>query len=184
MRDFTVTGELQRRRLRGSADNRYFKRSCEYLAKVRGPALGMKFNLRPVRGETCAVVFTEYEFRWTRGGSDTKYHEQRERLVAGDSVLTEWKVTACMMRRPTSRKYLVFEQRCQQIHFRGQDRHQDRGGPYIKVLISKAMPLWGTGSQGRAGNSLVQYQHEGRTECVGRLDPATEKVEIFTTQKV
>jgi mono/diheme cytochrome c family protein len=177
MRDFTVTGNFNGDDSPAAPTIEYFKNDlAAYLAKERGPGpTAMKFNLRPrPKGDAASVVFTEYEVPLDPGsGSDTKYptNNGSDWSLGTPSALngSHGVHDACRLQR----KYLVFEQRREQIYFRWQDQRRDGRGPVYQGARSPRQCRCGSRDrQGLARNSLVQYQHERhRPEYVGQARP-------------
>jgi len=187
MRDFTVHGELQRRRLRAAPTIEYFKKDlAEYSPRYAGPALGHEGSIAAAsEGRRCRVVFTEYEFRWTQGRVRHEVpHEQRERLSLGTPSSLNGSHGVHDAQADFNGNIWFSNNVASKFISVGRIDTKTGRSATSRCLISKQCRSGARDRQGRAGNSLVQYQHECTDpNALGRLDPATEKVEIFTTPK-
>jgi streptogramin lyase len=188
MRDFTVTGNYNGEDSAAAPTIEYFKKDlAEYLAKVRGPGpSAMKFNLRPrPRGDAARVVFAEYEIPLDPGsGFDTKYPTNNG---------SDWSLGT-----PSSLNgsHGVHDA---QADFNGNiwfsnnvasklisvGRIDAKTGEvrYIKVPDFKGNASLGHGIvRDTQGILWFNINRNGTgPNALGRLDPATEKVDIFTT---
>jgi streptogramin lyase/mono/diheme cytochrome c family protein len=190
MRDFTVTGNYNGEDSPAAPTIEYFKKDlAEYLAKVRGPGpSAMKFNLRPrPKGEAARVVFTEYEVPLDPGsGFDTKYPTNNG---------SDWSLGT-----PSSLNgsHGVHDA---QADFNGNiwfsnnvasklisvGRIDAKTGEvrYIKVPDFRGNAALGHGIVRDAQGILWFNINMNGTgpNALGRLDPTTEKVDMFTTPK-
>jgi streptogramin lyase len=190
MRDFTVTGNYNGEDSPAAPTIEYFKKDlAEYLAKVRGPGpSAMKFNLRPrPKGVAARVVFTEYEVPLDPGsGFDTKYPTNNG---------SDWSLGT-----PSSLNgsHGVHDA---QADFNGNiwfsnnvasklisvGRIDAKTGEvrYIKVPDFRGNAALGHGIVRDAQGILWFNINMNGTgpNALGRLDPTTEKVDMFTTPK-
>jgi streptogramin lyase/mono/diheme cytochrome c family protein len=190
MRDFTVTGNYNGEDSPAAPTIEYFKKDlAAYLAKVRGPGpTAMKFKLRPrPRGDAARVVFTEYEVPLDPGsGFDTKYptNNGSDWSLGTPSALNgshgvhdaqaDFNGNIWFSNNVASKLISV-------------GRIDSKTGEvrYIKVPDLKGNAALGHGIVRDAQGILWFNINMNGTgpNALGRLDPTTEKVEVFTTPK-
>jgi streptogramin lyase/mono/diheme cytochrome c family protein len=188
MRDFTVTGNYNGEDSPAAPTIEYFKKDlAAYLAKVRGPGpSAMKFNLRArPRGEAARVVFTEYEVPLDPGsGFDTKYPTNNG---------SDWSLGTPSALNGSHGVHDAQADFSGNIWFSNNvasklisvGRIDAKTGEvrYIKVPDFKGNAALGHGIVRDAQGILWFNINMNGTgpNALGRLDPQTEKVEIFTT---
>jgi streptogramin lyase len=190
MRDFTVMGSYMGDDSPAAPTIEYFKKDlAAYLAKVRGPGpSAMKFKLRPrPSGDAARVVFTEYDVPLDPGGGfDTNYptNNGSDWSLGTPSALNgnhgvhdaqaDFNGNIWFSNNVASRLISV-------------GRIDARTGEvrYIKVPDLRGNAALGHGIVRDAQGILWFNINMNGTgpNALGRLDPATEKVEKFTTPK-
>jgi streptogramin lyase len=190
MRDFTVTGNYNGEDSPAAPTIEYFKRDlATYLAKVRGPGpSAMKFNLRPrPRGEAARVVFTEYDVPLDPGsGADTKYptNNGSDWSLGTPSALNGSHGVHDAQADFNGNIWFSNNVASQLISV---GRIDAKSGEvrYIKVPDFKGNAALGHAIVRDAQGILWFNINMNGTgpNALGRLDPETEKVDIFTTPK-
>ncbi len=190
MRDFTVTGNYMGDDSPAAPTIEYFKNDlAAYLAKVRGPGpSAMKFNLRPrPKGDAARVVFTEYEVPLDPGsGFDTKYptNNGSDWSLGTPSALNgshgvhdaqaDFNGNIWFSNNVASKLISV-----------GRIDAKTGEVRYIKVPDFRGNAALGHGIVRDARGILWFNINMNGTgpNALGRLEPATEKVDVFTTPK-
>jgi streptogramin lyase/mono/diheme cytochrome c family protein len=190
MRDFTVTGNYNGEDSAAAPTIEYFEKDlAAYLAKVRGPGpTTMKFKVRPrPTGDVARVVFTEYEVPLDpEGRFDTKYptNDGSDWSLGTPSSLNgshgvhdaqaDFNGNIWFSNNVASRVISL-----------GRVDAKTGEVRYIKIPDQRGNAAIGHGIVRDAQGILWFNINMNGTgpNALGRLDPATEKVEIFTTPK-
>jgi len=188
MRDFTVTGNYNGEDSPAAPTIEYFKKDlANYLAKVRGPGpSAMKFNLRPrPRGEAARVVFTEYEVPLDPGsGFDTKYPTNNgSDWSQGTPSALNGSHGVHDAQADFNGNIWFSNNVASKLISVGRIDAKTGEVRYIKVPDFKGNAALGHGIVRDAEGILWFNINMNGTgpNALGRLDPETEKVEVFTT---
>ncbi len=190
MRDFTVTGNYNGDDAPVQPTIEYFKKDlAAYLAKVSGPGpTAMKFKLRPrPAGDAARVVFTEYDVPLDPSfGYETEYptNNGSDWSLGTPSALNgnhgvhdaqaDFNGNIWFSNNVASRLISV-----------GRIDAKTGEVRYIKIPDLRGNPALGHGIVRDAQGILwfnINMNGAGQN-ALGRLDPNTEKVDIFTTPK-
>jgi streptogramin lyase len=190
MRDFTVTGNYNGEDSAAAPSIEYFKKDlAAYLAKVRGPGpTAMKFKVRPrPTGDAARVVFTEYEVPLDPGsGFDTKYptNDGSDWSLGTPSSLNGNHGVHDAQADFNGNIWYSNNVASRLISF-GRVDAKTGEVRYIKIPDQRGNAAIGHGIVRDAQGILWFNINMNGTgpNALGRLDPATEKVEVFTTPK-